>query len=473
MKKNKAYELWKEYNDFIRSLHLKTVEEQEKDSKRERISNYIKKLFIIFFGSFFTTLTFQFFITPNKLFNSGLNGIIQVLTRYYFSKNMISEDNYSIVYYTIVFFINLFLVFFVHLFSPENFEMNSTAIFYVLFQFILSRIFNSQLLKNSIFSRFAPRTWSNLSNSKQLGLTLPFYITIGIFSSFIHTYGYSLIYRAKSTPGGLEIITSTISQKQNKESKFSIGKFTKKLGIFIVFLITLFNFAFNEDSVDLKENDLIMTLNDVKNNIKYQEKSINKENLHHFLDDWKNGFFKNEKDKDIEILNILKNWSYDDDLDKNRTYIIEYLKSNKCQIKYFLEERNRLKITGINVSSLDQKIKDLELNTYESGFLGYLKYITNDEKLWASIIYIYLSSYLINKIFPKNKFVSLVAFIENREDLNDMLKILDSYEPLYYEAKNRFDKSSYILNCSITKWNYQLLSNELEKLGKILINEVD
>lgn len=487
MKKNKAYELWKEYNDFIRSLHLKSVEEQEKDSNKKRISNYIKKLFIILFASFFTTLTFQFFITPNKLFNSGLNGIIQVLTRYFFSIKMIKEDNYPIAYYSTVFLVNLLLVFLVHLFSPENLEMNSTAIFYVFFQFSWSKIFNLKILKNSIFSRFAPKTWSNLSDMKQLGLTWPYYITIGVVSSFIHTFGYSLIYRAKSTPGGLEIITSTLSQKQNKKSKFSIGSFTKIFGMFIVFLITLFNFIVNEDNVDLKKNELIIIINENidENNAKEQleENKIDKikgqDCLIDFLKKWSTGYYKEvDKKRDNQILNVIKNWSFDYNLDQNRDVVFIYLQNNKSQIEYFLKKKIELEYRGENTSHLEKKILDLELNTYDKGLnikglIGYLKYITNDEKLWGSLFYIFISSYLINQIFPKSKFVRLVSRIENKENLNNMLKILDDYDPIYYIVKNKIDEEIYILECSITKWNYQLLSSDLVKLGKILINEVD
>ena len=133
--KRRTYAIWREYEDFIKSLHLKPIEDQEKFS-RARAVNYLKKLLVIFVASFFTTLTFQFFITPNKLFNSGINGIIQVVTSYYFSLKNISNHSYPAVYYSAVFFVNLLIVSLLHFFYPGNFEMNSTSMFYVLFQLV-------------------------------------------------------------------------------------------------------------------------------------------------------------------------------------------------------------------------------------------------------------------------------------------------------------------------------------------------
>jgi uncharacterized membrane-anchored protein YitT (DUF2179 family) len=465
MKKRKAYEVWKEYDEFIRSLHLKSIEEQEKDSK-QRVINYVKKLLIILIASFFTTLTFQFFITPNSLFNSGINGIIQVLTKYYFLKNGIDEKNYTIAYYISVFFVNLFIVSSVHWFHPENLEMNSTAIFYVFFQFIWSNIFKYSSLQNYVFNRFAPETWSKLSNKNQLGLTLPFYITIGIVSSIIHTYGYSLIYQAKSTPGGLEIITSTLAQSEkndkNKKSKVSIGYFTKMFGIFVVFLITLFNFVVIEDNVNLKRNELVVFIN------KDQNIYLRRENLDTFLNDW---IKMSSKDRE-EISNLLKKWSGDDSLEEFPSNINKYLNGKQFLLDYYLEQKAKME-KDHDINLINEKIKDLEMNIYKKNVFGYLKYITNDEKLWASLVYIFFSSYLINQIFPKSKVVHLIAKVENKENLNDMLNILKDYDPVYFKVLNNLEEESYILNCTITKWNYQLLSNDLEKLGKVLINAID
>jgi uncharacterized membrane-anchored protein YitT (DUF2179 family) len=95
-------------------------------------------------------------------------------------------------------------------------------------------------LREYIFSRFNPTSWQGLSSQSQLSFTLPYYIVIAIVAAIIHTYGYSLIFQAQATPGGLELFTSHFSSQ--KKSKFSIGTFTKFFGFAIIFLVTLVNF---------------------------------------------------------------------------------------------------------------------------------------------------------------------------------------------------------------------------------------
>jgi multisubunit Na+/H+ antiporter MnhB subunit len=473
MKKRKIYEVWQNYDNFIRSLHLKSLEEQRKDRKK-RFINYLIKLLIIFIASFLTTATFQFLINPNGLFNSGINGIIQVIVTYFFSKKNINNTYFPATYYTSVLFVNIIIVSVVDWFYPDNIEMNSTAIFYVLFQFIWSSIFKYTTLQNYIFNRFSPNTWSYLSNNKQLGLTLPFYITIGIISSMIHTFGYRLIYQAKSTPGGLEVITSTLSQNEGtKKNKISIGYLTKIFGIFVIFSITLFNFTIVENDIDVKRNKIINFINIYME--KEDEKIHNWNEATNFINDWinneKSNSFNNEIEKKKHSLTseVFKKWT-GDNLD-DPSDVLYYLEDNRSLLKHL-----RAKYSDSKNEKQIAKLRELEDNTYDRNILGYFKYVTNNEKLWASLVYIFFSSYLINQFFPKNTLVFLNAKIENENNLESMLDILKNHNPAYFKAFVRNKKiigDVYFLNCSITKWNYQLLSSELGKFGEISISALD
>ena len=334
MEKRRVYDVWKEYDEFVRSLHLESFEKKKKNAKK-RLIDYFKKLLVIFIASFFTTLTFNFFITPNNLFNSGINGIIQVVTRFFCLKNNVNEKNISIIYFYLVFAVNLVIVSATHWFYPHNIEMNSTSIFYVLFQFIWSSIFKISALQKYMFNRLAPDTWSNLSNKNQLGLTLPFYITIGVVSSIIHTYGYSLIYQVKSTPGGLEIITSTLSQNQKgKKNKISISQITKIFGISVVFFITLFNFWMVEDNIELKKCNLIKF---ITNNLETEQRIENIDDLENFLNSW-----VSSQKKDKKILNLLKNWSDDPFLEQEPSRIFIHLKTKKHLLDDYKEKKKNL-----------------------------------------------------------------------------------------------------------------------------------
>src|SRR5947199_9615401 len=74
-----SYNVWKQYNDFIRHLHLKKA--IKKVTGKQLILNYLSKLIIVFLGAFFTTLTFYFLIDPNGIYNSGLNVFLQAISK--------------------------------------------------------------------------------------------------------------------------------------------------------------------------------------------------------------------------------------------------------------------------------------------------------------------------------------------------------------------------------------------------------
>lgn len=479
IKKRKTLDLWRDYDGFIRSLHLKSLEEQKKD-KKERLINYLVKLIFIFIASFFTTLTFHFFFNPNGLFNSGINGIIQALLNYSKLNNRISVENFSMFYYFSVLFVNLLMISFVHFFHPEDFEKNSTAIFYILSQFVWGAIFKYTTSKNYLFSKFSPSSWSSILKANQLGFTLNHFFTISFICAIVHSYGYSLIYQVKSTPGGLEIITSSFFQgKKNKKRNFFIRNLTKILSVFIVFLITLFNFSKVEDNVDIVKNQFIRDVN-----IAFDKKEENSEKNDLFIKDIKNlnelieEIGKKEKNDLItfndcefnneDILRIFKSYFNDNDL--NNENISFYFGKKEGLLNYFKKQKGK---------DFDKsKINNLELNTYSRDFFGYVKYITNDERLWASLFYILISSFAIKRMFPKGKIVSLIVNLRGKDNLDNVLEILNDFDPVYFKVfslKNNFenDEDCYIVNCSITKWNYQLLSTELSEFGKILTNEID
>ena len=86
-----------------------------------------------------------------------------------------------------------------------------------------------------------------------MSFTLPYYIVIAIVAAIIHTYGYSLIFQAQATPGGLEIFTSHFSSRKGKK-KVSISALMKIFGLVIIFLVTLLNFTTIEDDSKMRES---------------------------------------------------------------------------------------------------------------------------------------------------------------------------------------------------------------------------
>src|SRR3954454_22469618 len=78
--------LWDQYTKFIRKLYLEKP--VKKLTGKELTLKYLSKLAIVFIGALFTTLTFYFLIDPNGLYNSGLNGLLQAV-----SKLMVGHTN--------------------------------------------------------------------------------------------------------------------------------------------------------------------------------------------------------------------------------------------------------------------------------------------------------------------------------------------------------------------------------------------
>src|SRR2546423_3257430 len=93
----KSYSVWGKYDDFIRRLHLKKA--IKKATGKQLFLNYLSKLVIVFFGAFFTTLTFYFLIDPNGIYNSGLNGFLQAVSKLIVGHSNVGWGNYYLIYY--------------------------------------------------------------------------------------------------------------------------------------------------------------------------------------------------------------------------------------------------------------------------------------------------------------------------------------------------------------------------------------
>ncbi|HXN54493.1 MAG TPA: hypothetical protein VN854_00810, partial [Mycoplasmatales bacterium] len=396
----------------------------------------------------------------NGLFNSGINGIIQVVVKYFFQKSN-HKYNFLSLYYSSVFLVNAFIILVVEKFIPGNFKINSTAFLYVILQFIWSKIFGFFSLKNYVFNRLAPKTWGNISNEGQLALTLPFYVIISMFASVLHSYGYSLIYKAKSSPGGLDIITSTITQNEDKKKgerkSFSIGKFSKIFGLLVIFAITFFDFIFVENNKNL-------TLKQLMKRDFFNESNIeNEEDLYKFIGSLN---YSNQESK--KLLEKISDSLGIEIIDPN--FIINYLKEGKIYlIKYYKSSNN------------EYRLKQAEDNFYEKSLFGYIKYITNNEKFWASLVYIFLSSYFINDLFPKSKIIKISFITKNEEELEELKRILKNHKFYYFDASSFSNVGTdpeqigkiRIFCCLITKWGYQLISDKLKRFEKVAVYETD
>ena len=75
--------------------------------------------------------------------------------------------------------------------------------------------------------------------------------------AIIYTYGTSLIYQAQTTKGGLDIFIAHFSAQKKK---ISISTFMKIFGGIILFLITLTNFFWIENSSKMRKGSLLQEI---------------------------------------------------------------------------------------------------------------------------------------------------------------------------------------------------------------------
>jgi uncharacterized membrane-anchored protein YitT (DUF2179 family) len=462
---------------------------------------FLRKLAIVFVGAFFTTLTFYFLIDPNGLYNSGLNGLLQTVSKWFVGhSDKISWGSYYLLYYGLGLLINLFFIFILRFFFKAKLEIISTSIFYVISQIIWTQIFKIANLREYIFSRFNPTSWQGLSSQSQLSFTLPYYIVIAIVAAIIHTYGYSLIFQAQATPGGLELFTSHFSSQ--KKSKFSIGTFTKLFGFAIIFLVTLINFRWIENNPQMKKSNLEKDIEEIKE----KNEQLQGKTPEFLLEKWKSDMRRikelkeSEEKEDIKesfeireknrfLTNLLKNKTGETDLENFPQEVDYYLESEEGKLNKLKKEEGEIGVE-LNSSSGKELKEKLQRKNYLQSRISkikrerdkgnvitrYLSYITNNERLWATMVYIFLSSFLISQIFPRDKTVLLRLHSLTEEGRNKGFKLLEKFSPFYYTVYHRKGEKEeviYVINCYMSKWNYYLLSPYLKQVGKTYINETN
>lgn len=255
-----------------------------------------------------------------------------------------------------------------------------------------------------------------LSVRAQLSFTLPYYIVISVVSAIIHTFGYSLIFRAKATPGGLEIITSYLLSKKRK--KVSTSSLARWFGISVVFFLTIFNFAFIEENKRIKKNNICK---EVIENLKNSEEETcqkKKVKLEKILKDGNLDTFFTELRLSIEKFRFSKSFFFDkkNELDesdyrlalflKNKVGKKEKLLSYPQELDYYLSEGKELidkmkeEVQTLKTECskkvkdskkerelmqrkeyLERKIIKLKEEQEANFLLKFFRYVTNNERL--------------------------------------------------------------------------------------------
>jgi hypothetical protein len=105
-------------------------------------------------------------------------------------------------------------------------------------------------------------------------------------------------------------------------------------------------------------------------------------------------------------------------------------------------------------NNLVRRKKQLEVEQKRNILVKYLSYITNNEKLWATLVYIFLSSFLISQIFPRDQLISLNLYSLTEEDQKKGLILLAKYSPTYhtiYRKNEEKEETIYVTSCHLSK----------------------
>jgi uncharacterized membrane-anchored protein YitT (DUF2179 family) len=88
---------------------------------------------MVFIGSCLTTASFNLLLIPNKIYNSGLSGLLQAIFTALTGKKEIFRIHYKIFIFGASLAINIIIISIINFFKGKK-EILLTALFYSIFQ---------------------------------------------------------------------------------------------------------------------------------------------------------------------------------------------------------------------------------------------------------------------------------------------------------------------------------------------------
>jgi len=85
---------------------------------------------------------------------------------------------------------------------------------------------------------------------------------------------------------------------------------------------------------------------------------------------------------------------------------------------------------------------------------GYFGYASNSIRLLATLTYIFLSSFLMNLFFPRERLVFLQIYSQNEEKRNLALRVLAEFSPTYravYQKKDGKERQIHVTSCYLSR----------------------
>ncbi|UWD35358.1 YitT family protein [Mycoplasma cottewii] len=400
--------------EIYEKIYKKNFEKEKRSIKNRTYfkKHFLKDILVITLASLLTTISIDYFISSTGdagLFPGGLSSFARFFA--ITTANLIKGDQSSnILNSSSLFFVYLFLInfpLFIFGFMKVGLKFTLTSILYIFLSLAWNQILNIIPVVN-------PREFNVISNYKLIS-SIPGEWTSTIWMFVFSIFGgaflgasYSLTYTVGSSTAGTDFISYYVSKKYNRQ----IGAINMKINFIILALVIVLNTI--NLSVDLIDPDMklstIRMLNDEKFN-KLYDAAVESKKFSKVVG---------------SVLYLPLNWTTSN-TDWTKEEIARIIASNA-------------KFTNYG-SSLIWTIK--------------FKFIFGPS-LFASAVVMIIQGIVIDKIYPKNKIITILINTSKPEQVKDCL-----FELGYRNDINIIENKTVRKNSALVKQSVVMISISL------------
>lgn len=359
-------------------------------------------LLVIAFSAFMTTFVLDYFVSSTGrtgLFPGGLGSITRLMAILTFPNDLQMQGSFYFIYY---FILNIPLMFFS--WFKLGWKFTVTTMIFVIFTIVFDQILNLIPVINPVHWHMVidypllhniPAEWNGAI----------WLFVLGFFGGVLLGWSYSLIYRVGSSTGGADFITIYFSTKKNK----NIGVINRNLNFIIMAVMIIIN-SFTLSSSDINSPIRLSVLS-------------------HLSDSQANSLYEPAKAWWQANAEIVPTPDFDWLWNNDRNVVWQYLAGNNS-------------FTG-----------------YTSGMvlLMQFKFIFGPS-LFASIILITIQAIVIDTLYPKYKFRTIMITTSEEEKVKKFL--FDSgYQNEIFEwsssvdsARQQIEKKTLIVTITVVNW---------------------